>query len=52
MAGMSQMASREVCPAGTFSTTEGCPKMMEVQDLLRGVPFFLRWDFRGIFPGD
>ena len=40
MAGMPQTASREVCPAGTFSTTEGCPKMMEIQDLLREVrPF-------------
>ena len=40
MAGMPQTASREVCPAGTFSTTEGCPKMMEIQALLRGVRSF------------
>ena len=40
MAGMSQTARREVCPAGTFSTTEGGPKMMEIQDFLRGVRSF------------
>ena len=50
MAGMSQTASREVCPAGTFSTTEGCPKIMETRTSSEG-SVLSAMGLPGHFPG-